>query len=79
MMETSVATSGQNGIKESRVKTQFADLSKQVPDAEVVVKGKRCFLWSGGRPRRWKPNHQLPFAAETRPHSRISVAASASE
>ena len=79
MMETSVATSGQNGMKESRVKTQFADLSKQVPDAEVVVKGKRCFLWSGGRPRRWKPNHQLPFAAETRPHSRISVAASASE
>ena len=37
MLETSVATSGQNGMKESRVKAQFADLSKQVPDAKVEI------------------------------------------
>ena len=41
MMDASVAPSGQNGMKASKVKAQFADLSKQVPDAEVLAKGKR--------------------------------------
>ena len=41
MKDASVAPSGQNGMKASKVKAQFADLSKQVPDAEVFVKGKR--------------------------------------
>ena len=41
MMDASVAPSGQNGMKASKVKAHVADLSKQVPDAEVLVKGKR--------------------------------------
>ena len=41
MMDASVATSGQNGMKASKVKAHVVDLSKQVPDAEVLVKGKR--------------------------------------
>ena len=37
MLEPSLATSRQNGVKASEVKVQLADLSKQFPDAEVVV------------------------------------------
>ena len=40
MMDASVATSGQNGMKASKVKAHVVDLSKQVPDAEVLVKGQ---------------------------------------
>jgi hypothetical protein len=64
MMDASVATSGQNGMKASKVKAHVADLSKQVPDAEVLVKGKRRRWRSKAKPREaYQGTFQLARAA----------------